>query len=189
MELDGYFLLKIAIITTCSLLFILQCYQEVEKYINGIESLASSVEHSDKLQFPTVVICLKEPFKMDRYALTQDEYRNWTYPLAEIIDTDRSIPNANHGLSVKEIATHYEGKCFVLQPPKNLTYPHYFFIGLKTNKSLDVYFIDKGQEPCIIYGSHCGKNVRNRRLTVKGISDMGSIIARLKVERRKYPER
>ena len=190
MELKGYFLLKIAIMATCCILFVLQSYQEIAKYFMGMTSVASYVENNDKLQFPTVVICLREPFKMDRYALDLEEYRNSTYSLTDIIDNDRSIPNTSQGLSVKVIATYYEGNCFVLRPPDNFTYQQrIMFIGLKTNQTLHVYFVDRGQETCILYASQCGKNVRNGRFAVDGIKEAGFIIARLKAEKRVYPDR
>ena len=173
----------------CSLLFILQSYKEVEKYFKGMISVANSIEHNDNLSFPTTVICLKEPFKMDKYAITLEEYRKWTYSLDDIIDTDRSIPNKSQGLVAEEIATNYEGNCFVLKPPENWTYPKIVFIGLKSNKSLNIYFVDKGEELCILYSSQCGKNVRNGRFVVQDLTDMGMIIARLKVEMRVYLER
>ena len=189
MELKGYFLLKVFIRATCCLLFILQSYQEVVKYFMGMTNLASYVEHNDNLPFPTTVICLRDPFKMEKFAINVEEYRNWTYSLDEIIDTDRSIPNKSQGLVAEEIATNYEGNCFVLKPPENWTYPEMVFIGLKSNKSLNIYFVDKGEELCILYGSQCGKNVRNGRFVVQDLTNMGMIIARLKVDMRVYLER
>lgn len=188
MKLNGYLLRKVSIMVTCCLLFIWQSYQEVDKYFRGITSIATRTERNDNLQFPSIVICLKDPFKMDTYAVTLEEYRNWTYSLEEIIDLDSTMPNRSQGLVVEEIATYYEGMCFVVMPPRNRTYPENIFIGLKTNNPLNVYFVDKGQELCILYGSQCGRPVRNKRFVVQDMTVMGIIIARLKVEKRVLPD-
>ena len=128
---------------------------------------------------------------MEKYALDLEEYLNSTYSLTDIIDTNKSTPNTSQGLSVKAMATYYEGNCFVLRPPDNFTYrhPRQVFIGLKTNQALHVYFVDRGQETCILYGSQCGKNVRNKRFVVHGMKETGMIIARFRAEKRVYLER
>ena len=146
-------------------------------------------EVNKNLPFPTVVICLKEPFKMDKYPVTQEEYRNLTYSMGEIIDTDKSSPNISQGLVLAEIATFYDGMCFVLEIPEDWTYPKRVFIALKTHKTLHVYFVDKGQELCILYASQCDKNVRTGRFVVQEMRDNGTTtIARLKVEKTVLPD-
>ena len=187
MELKGYLLLKVSIMATCFLLFTLQSYREVEKYYSGMTSVAMRTETNQKLQFPTIVICLKKPFKREKYPVTLEEYRNLTYSLGEIIDTDNSIPNISQGLVVEEIATIFDGVCSVLKLPEDWSYPKHVFVALRTNKTHQLYFVDKGQELCILYGSQCGKNVRTGRFEMQ-MTDMGSIVARLKVEKRVQPD-
>ena len=189
MEPKCYLLPKVSIMATCFLLFTLQSYREVDKYFSGMTSTAVRTETNPNLPFPTIVICLKDPFKRHKYPVTLEEYRNLTYSLGEIIDTDNTIPNISHGLVVEAIATHFNGMCFVLRAPEDWTYPEYVFIALKTNKTLHVYFVDKGQELCILYGSQCGKNVRNGQFMVQKMEDTGIIIARLKVEKTIQPDR
>ena len=188
MELKGYLLLKVSIMVTCFLLFTLHSYQEVDKYFGGMTSVAMRTETNQNLPFPTIVICLKRPFKREKYAVTSEEYHNLTYSLEEIIDIDNSSPNISQGLEAEEMATFFDGMCFVLKFPEDWSYPKWVFIALKTDKSLLVYFVDKGQEICILYGSQCGKNVRTGRFVVEQMTDKGAIIARLKVEKRVQPD-
>ena len=173
---------------TCCLLFTLQSYRELDKYFRAMTSVAIHTEVNKNLPFPTVVICLKEPFKMDKYPVTPEEYRNFTYSLEEIIDTDRSSPNISQGLAVEEIATFYDGMCFVVKIPEDWTYPKLVFIALKTHKILHVYFVDKGQELCILYASQCDKNVRTGRFVVQEMDNETTIMARLNVEKRVLPD-
>ena len=93
MELNGYLLLKFSIMATCCLLFVLHSYQELDKYFRGMTSMAMRTEKDLSLPFPTIVICLKDPYKKDKYPATSEEYRNLTYSLDEIIDTNKTTPN------------------------------------------------------------------------------------------------
>ena len=189
MEPKCYLLPKVSIMATCFLLFTLQSYREVDKYFSGMTSVAMRKESNQNLPFPTIVICLKEPFKRHKYPVTSEEYRNLTYSLEEILDTDNSSPNISQGLVVEEIATYLNGMCFVLRVPEDWTYPKHVFIALKTDRILHVYFVDKGQDLCILYGSQCGKNVRNGRFVTQEMLDTGIVIVRLKVEKRVEPDR
>ena len=74
--------------------------------------------------------------------------------------------------------------CFVFKLPEDWLYPKWAFIGLKTNKTLLVYFVDKDQELCIIYSSQCRKGVRNRKFVLHYTGNTGMVLARLKAERR-----
>ena len=150
--------------------------------------MAMRTETNPKLPFPTIVICLKEPFKVEKYPVTPEEYHNLTYPLEEVIDMSNSIPNISQGLVAEEMATFYDGMCYVLKVPQDFSYPNLVFISLKTDKLLHVYFIDEGQELCMLYSSQCGKNVRTGRFVAQGISDGGAIMARLSVEKIVLPD-
>ena len=173
---------------TCCLLFVLHSYQELDKYFAGMTSMAMRTETDPNLPFPTIVICLQDPYKKDKYPATSEEYRNLTYSLDEIIDTNKTIPNIRQGLIAEEMATYFSGRCFILKIPENYTFPDYVSIALKMNKILHVYFVDKGQELCILYGSQCGKNVRNGRFVVQEKHGVASIIVRLTVEKRALPD-
>ena len=135
--------------------FLLQSRKEVEKYFSNVTS--SSTEYmSDKevdIRLPRIVICLaNDPFKSAKYPETLDEYNNLTYSQDEVIG------HIGEGSNVTEIATSQYGKCFIWELPRILTHPtkdihdRNDLIGFNTTKEIRLYFIDHGQELCIIYG-------------------------------------
>ena len=184
MKCKPYLLLKCSVMVTCCLLFILQSYQELGKLYKNMTSVAIQTETNEKLRYPTIVICLEDPFKREKYPATLDEFRNITYSLGEIVDIDTTSPNISQGLVMNEVATYFHGMCFVFKLPEDWLYPEWAFIGLKTNKTLHVYFVDKDQELCIIYSSQCRKDVRNRKFVFQNTGNTGMVLARLKAEKR-----
>ena len=154
-----YNMVRIIITLACLIFFILQSRKEVEKYFSNATS--SSTEYlSDKeadIRLPRIVICLaNNPFKSAKFPETLDEYNNLTYSQDEVIGF------IGEGSNVTEIATLYYGKCFVLEIPfqkKTMTNTipkdnrdRGDLIGFNTTKEIRLYFIDHGQELCIIYG-------------------------------------
>ena len=120
----------------CCLLFVLHSYQELDKYFRDMTSMGMRTETDKNLPFPTIVICLKNPHKKEKYPATSEEYSNFTYSLGEIIDTDKTIPNIRQGLIAEEMATYFSGRGFILKIPENVTYPDHVSIALKMNKTL-----------------------------------------------------
>lgn len=59
-----YLIIKILITQICITVFILQSYQEVIKFFRSLTSVSIRTEAVVDLQYPTIVICLKEPFKV-----------------------------------------------------------------------------------------------------------------------------
>ena len=147
--LSPYNILRIIVTLACLIFFILQSRKEVDKYFSNVTS--SSTEYmSDKevdIRLPRIVICLaNSPFKSTKYPETLDEYNNLTYSQDEVIGY------ITEGSNVAEIATFYYGKCFVWEISAKGNHHGGNFIGFNITKEIRLYFIDHGQEVCIIYG-------------------------------------
>ena len=130
----------------------------MEKYFSNVTS--SSTEYmSDKevdIRLPQIAICLaNNPFKSAKYPETLDEYNNLTYSQDEVIGY------IGEGIKVTEIATFYYGKCFILEISPKHNHAREL-IGLKVTKEVRLYFLDHGQELCIIYGVvYCDVQLHN----------------------------
>lgn len=70
----------------------------------------------------------------------------------EIININTLYPSEKDGLQVKEVATFWSGKCFVLDTPSNWTYSKWLGMQLKSGHDLRIHFVEAGQEVCMIYG-------------------------------------
>ena len=75
--------LRIAIAAACVILFILQSYQEVDKFFKGMTSVAVRTEVQNDIPHPSIVVCPKEPYKEGVFPLTMDKYLNITFSFIE----------------------------------------------------------------------------------------------------------
>ena len=141
---------RVMVTLTCLILFVLQSNKEIAKFFSNMTSVSthymSGIEADIRL--PHIVICAAEPFKSDKFPETLDEYRNLTYSKDEIIAT-LWPEETDDGTRIKvtEIATISHGMCLVLETPS------WLFIGLNLTQEVVVYFVDHGQELCIISGT------------------------------------
>ena len=127
----------------CIMLFILHSYQEIDKFFKKLTSTAIRTEIDESARYPTIVVCLKEAFKVGVYPKTLEDFNKLTYNKEEIFNSDTQV---------FEIATFWYGKCFQLDIPANFTYKDWVYMGVITKKQLFVHFVDHGQEVCLIYG-------------------------------------
>ena len=130
----------------------------MEKYFSHVTSISTQFmsEKEVDIRLPQIVICLaNDPFKSEKYPVTLDEYNNLTYSQDEVIGF------IGEGIYVTEITTFYYGKCFVLEIPQKDNNDREL-IGLNITKEIRLYFIDHGQELCIIYGVvYCDVQLHN----------------------------
>ena len=71
--------LRITIAAACVILFILQSYQEVDKFFKGMTSMAIRTEVQNDVPHPSIIVCPKEGFKEGVFPMTTEEYLNLTY--------------------------------------------------------------------------------------------------------------
>ena len=142
--------LRITIAAACVILFILQSYQEVEKFFKGMTSMAIRTEVQNDIPYPSLVVCPKDPFKHGSFPMTTDEYLNLTYSSEEIIENIDPLPLIYEPINVTEIATFGEGRCVLLEVPDNLVHSDWTLHVVMHIPSW-VYIVEKGQELCIIY--------------------------------------
>ena len=96
--------------------------------------------------------------KSDKFPETLEEYTNLTYSRDEVIGTIMGSTNTSH---LTELATYRYGRCYVLEISPNEEVESHL-IGFKIKKNLMVFFIDYGQELCIIYSVlHCDVLLHN----------------------------
>ena len=138
--------LRATLIAVCVILFILQSYQELDKFLKGMTSVSIRTEDNDYLPHPDIVVCLKEAFKEGKFPRTLQEYVNLTYSSDEIISSNVQISDT---INITEIATFSQGRCVLLNIPKNFTHSQWLHISI--HKSSKVYLVEKGQELCIMY--------------------------------------
>ena len=94
--LTPYNLIRLILTLLCVILFVLQSFGEMEKFFSNMTSVSIRTEEDLKVPKPTIVVCLKEPFKMGRYPETMEEYRNLTYSFGEVFARVR--PGESEGL-------------------------------------------------------------------------------------------
>ena len=142
-HLTPFNIARVIVTFACLILFFLQSRRVIGKYFSNMTSTSTryiSAKEAD-IRFPRIAVCAKESFKSDKFPETLDEYLNFTYSQNELIggfyfDDD---------YKVTEIATIYYGRCYILESPRART-----IVALNVTKEVLVYFIDHGQELCII---------------------------------------
>ena len=159
--LSQYNIVRIIVTSACLIFFVLHSKQEIEKYFSNVTSFSTTIM-TDKevaLRFPRIVICVADnPYKSDKFPETLEEYTNLTYSRDEVIGTIMGSTNTSH---VTELATYRYGRCYVLEISPNEEIESHL-IGFKIKKNLMVFFIDYGQELCIIYSVlHCDVLLHN----------------------------
>ena len=100
---------------------------------------------------------MADPLKSEKFPDTIEEYTNTTYSKNEV------IAGGVDDVPVTEIATFMYGMCLVLdiepkdhqndakQPNKLQNNELHVRIGLNTTRKITAYFVDHGQEICLIY--------------------------------------
>ena len=136
---------------SCVIFFVLQSSGEMEKFFSDMTSVSTRTLPYSKIRNPTIVVCLKEPFKTGNYPETMDEYRNQTYSFGEVFAGVH--PGDSEGLRVVPTATFWYGMCFVMKVPE--TWHSELTLTFNTGLiPMNMYYVDKGQELCIIFGMH-----------------------------------
>ena len=183
MEKKIYKALKVALILVFGSIFMVQAYNEINKYFKEITSVTIRTEDSHSIQdeqHPGIVICMKKPFKREASVTTLGEYNETTYSINEIIDKD----SLHADLNVTEIATWYYGRCALLKAPEDAPNDYNIEVTLNTTEEVVLHFIDKGQELCMIYG-RCDEFVSTA--TVR--SNVSIVVVRVKVKKKMLPAR
>ena len=160
---------RLTIIIVCLISFFLQSHQEIVKFLSNRTSVSTRFVTDVEMRYPKVVICLDEPFKSDIFPMTSEAYLNSTYSLNEVFvylwpNVSRSGPieRVLGSINVTEIATFWYGRCFVLEIPlkwaRARTKDRMILAELNAIGKYKVYFLDRGQELCVINGPvHCDK--------------------------------
>ena len=118
MKQKVYLCIKCCLTSICAILFILHSYKEIGKFFSNMTSISiQTVTQVVDIQFPQIVVCLKEPFKGPKFSESLEEFQEMTYSYDEIFGGLH--PNASQGMKVTEIATFVYGRCFVFEMPKN----------------------------------------------------------------------
>ena len=99
-------------------------------------------------------------FQVPIYPKTLEEFNNRTYHMDEIINMNNLGPSEEeNGLSVKEVATFWSGKCFLINTPQNWTYSKWLGLELRAGHDLRMHFLESGQVICLVYG-YCTEQLR-----------------------------
>ena len=86
--------------------------------------------------------------------MTTEEFLNITFSSDEIIETALAgnYPVLDNINNITEIAAFGKGRCFLLEVPKDLGHSSWNLL-VSLHVSGSIYFIEKGQEMCLIYNS------------------------------------
>ena len=140
-----YRIAKVFLTLMCVTFFVLQSYQEMEKYFSNMTSTSTKTVKNANVRFPTIIVCLDEPFKTTKqFPKSLEEYNNISYTFDEVFDY---LPN---DFKVTNIAT-WVGMCYRLKRA-TVSNQNFIYFSFKIAKDIKIYFIDKGQELCFEYG-------------------------------------
>ena len=145
-------LIRVAIATVCVILFIMQSYQEVDKFLSRITSVATRKEVINDIPFPRIVVCPIDAFKEGSFPQTTEEYINQTYSSDEIIE-HISIYDGDHSEKIEnftEIATFGFGRCVLLEMSENLRHSNWD-LHMSMHVPSSLYIVERGQELCLKY--------------------------------------
>ena len=142
--------IRVTIATVCVILFILQSYQEVDKYFKRMTSVAVRIEEHNEVPYPSILVCPKEGFKEGVFSTTIDEYLNRTYSSDEIIENVSPYDL----VKVTEIATFGRGRCVFLEVPENLGHSTWD-LHVSVHVPSSAYIVERGQEMCVMYLAPC----------------------------------
>ena len=144
--------LKAGICAACIILFVIQSYREVDKYLSQMTSVAIATEVHNDVLYPNIVVCPRVGFKEAAFPKTTDEFVNLTYSPNEIIEyVIEKRDNHYVEINMTEIATITHGMCVFLEIPDNLAHSNWG-LELSTYVSTQIYLVERGQELCIAYG-------------------------------------
>ena len=141
---SAYKIARIVLTLICVILFVLQSYQQMDKFFSNMTSVSTSTMKDVAVRIPNIVVCLEEPFKAKKYPKSIEEFLDITYTVDEVF---RNVPV---DLQVASIATR-EGICYLLKRRQESD-KTIFEISFKMTKDIKIYYVDKGQELCFIYG-------------------------------------
>ena len=141
---SAYNIAKVTLTLTCVILFVLQSYQQMDKFFSNMTSVSTRKVKDVVVRIPNIVFCLEDPFKTKKYPMSLQEYHNITYSAHEVF---KYVPD---DLKISSIAT-WEGICYLFRrnPHSDETI---FEISFKITNNMKIYFIDRGQELCFKYG-------------------------------------
>ena len=65
-----YNIARIILSLTCVIFFVLQSYQEMDKYFSDMKSVSTKTMKDVAVPIPNIIVCLDEPFKTYKYPST-----------------------------------------------------------------------------------------------------------------------
>ena len=141
--LSAYNIAKVSLTLICVILFVLQSYQQMDKFFSNRTSVSTSKVKDVVVRIPNIVICMEDPFKTKNYPTSLQEYQNITYSAHEVF---KYVPD---DLKVTSIAS-WKGICYLLRrnPHSDVTM---FDMTFKMTRNMKIYYVDRGQELCIKY--------------------------------------
>ena len=134
---------RMAVTLMCLICFALQSQREIIKFLSNKASVSIQYMSGKEanIRLPRFAICADVPFKSDKFPETLEEYTNLTYSQEELISVIWGEKNYN----VTEVATIFYGRCYIVEHPEPVV-----IVGLNVTSQAILYFIDHGQELCII---------------------------------------
>ena len=140
---------RIAVTFVCLICFALQSQREIKKFLSNMTSVSIRYMSGKEanIRLPRFAICADVPFKSVKFPETVEEYLELTYSQNELI-SDYQIDGQSielDNVNVTEVATMYYGRCYIVENPHPVV-----IVGLNITSPANLYFIDHGQELCII---------------------------------------
>ena len=144
--LSSYNIARVILSLTCVIFFVLQSYQEMDKYFSDMKSVSTKTMKDVAVPIPNIIVCLDEPFKTYKYPRSLQEFYDITYTADEVF---KHVPK---NFKITSIATIWQGMCFLLKITKRSSTE--IFMTFNMTPNLKIYYVDKGKELCLIYGSN-----------------------------------
>ena len=129
---------------------IYQTTGEFKNYGSNLASTATWTEEDANPNYPTVVVCLKRPFKTKSFALTAQEFENATYTFDEVFYPQTLSPS--NKIVVTTLFTRYLGRCFSLAIDPSVTHETFVSFKLRDPRNTEVFMVSKHQEVCVLFG-------------------------------------
>ena len=73
---SSFTIARVVLTLTCVIFFVLQSYQQMDKFFSNMTSVSTRKMKDVEVQIPNMIICLNEPFKSDQYPKTLEDYYN-----------------------------------------------------------------------------------------------------------------
>lgn len=147
---------RAALFMVCAAGFMWQVWDQVDKFVRGITTVAASWRVEKAIHFPSAIFCDRRGFRESGTISTREEFHSRAYAvnitLVNINDYDkkRIFANLTDAVDEEELATFYNGACRIFRFPGKFGANIYIEFTFPKGTAVQVFLVEDGEESLIM---------------------------------------